>query len=150
MPAVVPNTKLSAAPLGCHPCLPSPCRQRACVHHMRAIRGMSCPLPERTDVLQCAVLTQAKGNILWDCITVLDADTRARIRDLGGIRAIALSHPHYYSRMADWAQEFGATVYVHEADRQWVMQPSERVRFWAGARCRAFRASCMSQLLWKL
>ena len=76
-----------------------------------------------------------EGNILWDCITVLDADTGARIRELGGIRAIAISHPHFYSRMADWAQEFGAAVYVHEADRQWVMQPSERVQYWAGARC---------------
>ena len=86
-----------------------------------------------------------EGNILWDCITVLDADTRAHIRELGGIRAIAISHPHFYSRMADWAQEFDAVVYVHEADRQWVMQPSERVQFWAGARCQPLLATCLSQ-----
>ena len=66
---------------------------------------------------------------------MLDDDTRARIRELGGIRAIAITHPHFYSRMADWAQEFDAPVYVHEADRRWVMQPSERVQYWTGACC---------------
>jgi len=74
-----------------------------------------------------------EGNILWDCITVLDGDTRTHLRELGGVRAIAISHPHFYSRMAAWADEFDARVYVHANDRRWVMQPSERVTHWAGA-----------------
>ena len=68
---------------------------------------------------------------------MLDGGTLARIRELGGIRAIAISHPHFYSRMADWAEEFDATIYVHEADRQWVMQPSSRILYWTGACCRS-------------
>ena len=74
---------------------------------------------------------------------MLDDDTRAHIRELGGIRAIVISHPHFYSRMADWAQEFSAAVYVHEADRQWVMQPSERVQYWAGACCQPASGSLL-------
>ena len=73
-----------------------------------------------------------EGNILWDCITVLDADTKAHLHSLGGIQVIAISHPHFYSRMADWAEEFHAAVYVHADDRQWVMQPSDRIVFWTG------------------
>jgi len=36
------------------------------------------------------------GNILWDCVSLIDSDTVARIQALGGISAIAISHPHYY------------------------------------------------------
>lgn len=38
------------------------------------------------------------GNILWDMISYLSAETEKRIKDLGGIQAIAISHPHYYSK----------------------------------------------------
>ena len=46
------------------------------------------------------------GNILWDCIANLDADTITRIKELGGIKAIALSHPHYFSTIVEWSQAF--------------------------------------------
>lgn len=73
-----------------------------------------------------------EGNILWDCITMLDEDTKAHLHELGGVRAIAISHPHFYSRMAAWADEFDARVYAHADDRRWVMQPSKRVTHWTG------------------
>jgi glyoxylase-like metal-dependent hydrolase (beta-lactamase superfamily II) len=34
--------------------------------------------------------------------------------------------------MVEWADRFDAPIYLHEADRQWVMRPSERIRFWSG------------------
>ncbi|MDB4895437.1 MAG: hydrolase [Firmicutes bacterium] len=34
-------------------------------------------------------------NLLWDCITYLDDRTIEEIQTMGGIDAIALSHPHY-------------------------------------------------------
>jgi len=47
---------------------------------------------------QRAVLMQTPGgNILWDCLTLLDAATEAFIGSLGGLAAIVISHPHYYS-----------------------------------------------------
>lgn len=38
-----------------------------------------------------------QGNVLWDSITLIDDATVDAVRKLGGIRAIAISHPHYYS-----------------------------------------------------
>jgi glyoxylase-like metal-dependent hydrolase (beta-lactamase superfamily II) len=38
-----------------------------------------------------------EGNILWDCISYLDDETIEAIKGLGGIKAIAISHPHFFS-----------------------------------------------------
>ena len=60
---------------------------------------------------QRALLVRSpQGNVLWDCITVLDDAMEAQVRSLGGIRAIAISHPHYYSSMVDWSHTFDAPV----------------------------------------
>jgi hypothetical protein len=72
------------------------------------------------------------GNVLWDCITVLDADTIEAIRKSGGVRAIAISHPHYYSSMVEWARAFDASVLLHEADRRWIMRPDPSLELWSG------------------
>jgi hypothetical protein len=74
------------------------------------------------------------GNLLWDCIALLDAPTIEAVRKVGGVSAIAISHPHYYTTMVDWSLEFGnAPIYLHEADRRWVMRLHPNVRFWSGA-----------------
>jgi len=84
-------------------------------------------------IKQRALLLQAEqGNILWDCISLLDDKTANRVERLGGIKAIAISHPHYYSSMVEWAERFNAPIYLHEADKQWVMRPSERIIYWSG------------------
>ena len=36
---------------------------------------------------------------------------------MGGLKAIAISHPHYYTTMQDWAPAFGAPIHLHAADR---------------------------------
>jgi len=82
---------------------------------------------------QRALLLQTdQGNILWDCITYLDDDTVAVIQQRGGLKAIAISHPHFYTSMVEWAEQFDAPIYLHEANRRWVMRPSERITFWSG------------------
>ena len=61
------------------------------------------------------------GNVLWDCNHLLDDETIARVRDLGGVRAVAISHPHFYGCLSQWSAAFDdAPVYIHAADRQWV------------------------------
>lgn len=62
------------------------------------------------------------GNILWDCLALLDAATVARIRALGGLAAIAISHPHYYTTHLLWARTFGCPVYLAAEDRGWLAQ----------------------------
>lgn len=82
---------------------------------------------------QRALLIQsAGGNILWDCITLLDESTIAVVTKLGGISAIAISHPHYYSAMVAWAHAFNAPIYLHAADSQHVMHPDSSICFWDG------------------
>ena len=78
------------------------------------------------------MLRTPAGNILWDCIALLDQATETIIHALGGLDAIAISHPHYYTRMQDWAHAFGAPVHLHVYDRQWVMRPDSAIRFWEG------------------
>ncbi|WP_266206175.1 MBL fold metallo-hydrolase [Pontibacter kalidii] len=72
------------------------------------------------------------GNILWDCIPFLDEQTATYIHSIGGIKAIAISHPHYYSLMAEWANAFDCPIYLHEQDKQWIQDKSEHIRLWKG------------------
>jgi glyoxylase-like metal-dependent hydrolase (beta-lactamase superfamily II) len=82
---------------------------------------------------RCLLLPSGEGNVLWDCITLLDDATVAAINERGGISAIAISHPHYYSAMIEWSDAFrGVPVYIHEDDRAWVMRPDARIRFLTG------------------
>ncbi|MCM1983589.1 MBL fold metallo-hydrolase [Lyngbya confervoides] len=82
---------------------------------------------------QRALLVQSgSGNLLWDCISLIDESTIQALKALGGIAAIAISHPHYYSSAVEWAHAFGAPLYLHEADRRWVMRPDAAIHFWAG------------------
>lgn len=73
-----------------------------------------------------------QGNVLWDCISLLDDETIATINELGGLAAIGMSHPHYYTTQLDWAREFGVPVYIHEDDREWVVEPGDEITFWSG------------------
>jgi hypothetical protein len=82
---------------------------------------------------QRALLVQSPaGNLLWDCITLLDNRTIAEINARGGIRAIAISHPHYYTTMIEWAERFDAQIFLHTGDHEWVMRKSPRIQFWEG------------------
>jgi glyoxylase-like metal-dependent hydrolase (beta-lactamase superfamily II) len=82
---------------------------------------------------QRALLLQSPhGNLLWDCISLLDDKTVAEVKARGGIRAIAISHPHFYSSMVEWAECFDAQIFLHAEDRQWVMRKCARIEFWKG------------------
>src|SRR4030081_2211334 len=48
------------------------------------------------------LLCTPDGNVLWDCISMLDPATIALIKGLGGLKAIGISHPHFYTTMVDW------------------------------------------------
>ena len=86
------------------------------------------------------LIKTSEGNLLWDCVALLDQKTKAEIGRLGGISAIAISHPHYYTTMVDWSRAFAnAPIYLHELDRQWVMRPDASIRFWNGDAKRLMR-----------
>lgn len=66
------------------------------------------------------------GNVLWDCLTLLDDATIAWIQSQGGLKAIVISHPHYYTSHLTWAATFECPVYVSAEDKEWV----QRVDHW--------------------
>jgi hypothetical protein len=72
------------------------------------------------------------SNVLWDCVTLLDEPTAAAIEERGGLDAIAISHPHYYSAMVEWAHRFECPVLLHADDREWVMRDDPALEFWSG------------------
>lgn len=78
------------------------------------------------------LLRGAQGNILWDCIANLDEATKALVTSLGGLQAIAISHPHYYTTMQEWAAAFNAPIYLHASDSEWIMRDSPAIRLWEG------------------
>ena len=46
--------------------------------------------------------------------------------------AIAISHPHYYSGMADWAARFDCPVLLHADDERWITRPDPAIELWDG------------------
>jgi glyoxylase-like metal-dependent hydrolase (beta-lactamase superfamily II) len=77
----------------------------------------------------------ASGAILWDCLAYLDEATVRAIREQAAPTAIAISHPHFFTTMAEWSRALGdIPIYLHADHRPWVMQPDAAVRFWEGER----------------
>src|SRR6185295_12022250 len=83
---------------------------------------------------QRAILARTPaGNVLWDCITLIDDATIDLLNGLGGVTAIAIAHPHYYTTMVEWSRALGGVpIHLHAADREWVMCTDPAVKFWEG------------------
>jgi glyoxylase-like metal-dependent hydrolase (beta-lactamase superfamily II) len=75
----------------------------------------------RIDEIEPGLVQTPVGNVLWDCISLIDDATIAHVEALGGIAAISTSHPHFYGSMVEWSQAFAnAPIYLPHADREWV------------------------------
>ncbi|MEO5673310.1 MAG: MBL fold metallo-hydrolase [Chitinophagales bacterium] len=72
------------------------------------------------------------GNVLWDCIPLLDELTTEFIKLKGGLKAICFSHPHFYSNMNNWAETFNCPIYIHQNDEQHIMVKGVNIRLWQG------------------
>jgi glyoxylase-like metal-dependent hydrolase (beta-lactamase superfamily II) len=78
------------------------------------------------------------GNVVWDMIPLVDDAALAAVRARGDVRAIAISHPHYYSGMVEWSRALGrlqggdVPILLHEADREWIMRPDPAIELWSG------------------
>ena len=67
------------------------------------------------------------GNVLWDCISLLDDNARSEIAAAGGIDAICMSHPHFYGANVDIADAFDARILIPRADELWIQRRSDRI-----------------------
>ena len=82
---------------------------------------------------QAHLIETPAGNLLWDCISFIDDATAAAIEERGGLAAIAICHPHFYTGMVEWSRAFGnVPIWLHAADREWVMRPDPAIHFWEG------------------
>ena len=83
---------------------------------------------------QRALLIQSpNGNVLWDCLAVISEQMVNAVKGMGGISAIAISHPHFYTTMVEWSRAFEeAPIHLHAANREWVMRPDPAIHFWEG------------------
>jgi hypothetical protein len=79
------------------------------------------------------LLREADGCVMWDCVPLATDEAVAHVRSLGGLKAIAVSHPHFYGAVADWSEAFGgAPVYLHGDDRAFVTRPHPAIVAWSG------------------
>jgi hypothetical protein len=75
----------------------------------------------------------SEGNVVWDMIPLVDDAAVDAVRSRGEVRAIAISHPHYYSGMVEWSRALGGVpILLHEADREWIMRPDPAIELWSG------------------
>ena len=74
------------------------------------------------------------GNILWDCLSFFDQNTIDVINRLGGLTAIAISHPQFFTIMVDWSQLFGnVPIHLHRDIETWVLRSDQCIHFWNGS-----------------
>lgn len=77
------------------------------------------------------LLRTPAGNVLWDCISFLDDATVTIIQALGGLAAIACSHPHFIASAVEWSHAFKSVpVYIHGRDRKYVPRHDAVIQFW--------------------
>jgi glyoxylase-like metal-dependent hydrolase (beta-lactamase superfamily II) len=87
---------------------------------------------------QYAHLVQTPGgNLLWDCVPFVDDATVEAINALGGVRAIAISHPHFHTVMVEWSRAFGGAlggvpIYIHAGNRPDVVRNDPAIQYWEG------------------
>lgn len=84
---------------------------------------------------QWAHLVQTpNGNVLWDCVPYIDQKTIDATNALGGIKAIAISHPHFHTIMVEWSHAFGdVPIYIHAGNKVDVVRDDPAIYYWEGA-----------------
>tara|TARA_R110002074_G_scaffold21547_1_gene66809 strand:+ start:4543 stop:5469 length:927 start_codon:yes stop_codon:yes gene_type:complete len=87
-------------------------------------------LPEFAIAQRAFYIKSKHGNILWDCIPFIDQPTVDFIKNNGGLSAIVISHPHYYSLMNEWAKAFDCPIYLQQKDEEWIMDNKTSIKFW--------------------
>lgn len=81
------------------------------------------------------VIAQPGGGVMWDCTPLVTDEAVARIKSLGGLRAIAISHPHFFTAMNQWSEALGGVpIHLHADHRQYVLNEGPNVRYWQGER----------------
>jgi glyoxylase-like metal-dependent hydrolase (beta-lactamase superfamily II) len=79
------------------------------------------------------LVREPDGCVMWDCVPLVSDAAVAHVRALGGLKAIAVSHPHFYGAAADWSDAFGGVpVHLHGDDAGFVTRQHSAIVPWTG------------------
>ena len=79
------------------------------------------------------LIRTAAGNLLWEPPGFISPAAVQAVRELGGIAAIAGSHPHLMGAMTSWSYAFDdAPIFFNTADKDWVTHPGPAISYWSG------------------
>lgn len=83
---------------------------------------------------QRAMLVQTpRGNVLWDCVSLIDDAAIEAVAALGGVSSLAMSHPHLFGSMVEWSHAFdNAPIHLHMDLRPWVQRSDPVIHYWEG------------------
>ena len=86
--------------------------------------------PSRFIGQRALIVRTPAGNVMWDCIGLIDDAAVEAVTAIGGLAAISASHPHFYGAIVEWAHAFDAGIHLPEADREWVTRPDPKIEFY--------------------
>jgi len=70
---------------------------------------------------QRAIFLQTEqGNVLWDLVPFIDERFVREVEEKGGLKAIVISHPHFYNTHLDWAAAFKCPIYLASDEQEWL------------------------------
>lgn len=76
---------------------------------------------------------QPGGGVLWDCTPLVTDDAVRRIKALGGVRTMAISHPHFFTAMNEWSEALGGVpIVLHQELERHVVHKGPSIKYWSG------------------
>ena len=100
--------------------------------HMLGLMGIG-TVPTFGSGNRALLIRTPHGNVLWDCPSFVDDASVTIVSALGGVAAIAVSHPLAYGAMIEWSHAFGSPpIYLHAGDRKFVTRLDSVLTFWDG------------------
>ncbi|WVQ79136.1 hypothetical protein IAT38_001231 [Cryptococcus sp. DSM 104549] len=84
------------------------------------------------------LIETAGGSYIWECAAFLSLGLIGHLTELKTpLKAIAISHPHFFSTSLTWARALRVPLYLCEADKEWFqrlddVKESDDVRWWTG------------------
>lgn len=78
-------------------------------------------------------IAQPGGGVMWDCTPLVTDEAVNRIKAQGGVRAIAISHPHFFTAMNEWSEALGGVpIVLHQELQRHVVHQGPNVTYWSG------------------
>ncbi|RSH77825.1 uncharacterized protein EHS24_002885 [Apiotrichum porosum] len=78
------------------------------------------------------------GSYIWDCMGTLTPALVDYLTHLKTpLKAMAISHPHFFSTSLTWSRVLGVSLFINSEDRHWYqrdddLKPTDKVKFWNG------------------